>query len=265
MPTCFLSSLCLNSLTNQQESRLQQPSLRANQDHGWLNHRAFSWSSEPFSEAVGQTCVSWLPVAPLKQEAALMRRDATCPWRPTDTISLQWYVACPGDIADRNRVLGTASYLIHWPTSDARLVLIKWLGEIWLRKAVMPSDSSRNLWTCVLLTLAKWRLCGVGKKIFHIYRSFRQYIGIRINCMGGVGGGGGQVHCGLVYMLMCTSLDIKRIMFSISVKYSSSFSFLVNKKMKTPGSRDGVFTENIPPLRILQCSTVDYQPALSAS
>lgn len=79
------------------------------------------------------------------------------------------------------------------------------------------------------------------------------------------GGRGGQVHCRLVYMLMCTSLDIKRIMFSISVKYSSRFSFLVNKKMKTPGSSDGVFTENIPPLRTLQCSTVDYQPALSAS
>lgn len=87
--------------------------------------------------------VSWLPVAPLKQEVALIQRDAACPWRLNDTISRQWYVAGTGNIADGNRVLGTASYLIHWPTSDARLVLIKWLGEIWLRKAVMPSDSSQ--------------------------------------------------------------------------------------------------------------------------
>lgn len=149
LPSCFLSCLCLNSLTNHQESRLQHPSLKANQDHSWLNHRAFSWSSEPIAKALGQTCVSWLPVAPLKQEVALIQRDASCPRRPTDTISLQWYVACSGNIADGNRVLGTASYLIHWPTSDSWLVLIKWLGKIWLRKATMPSDSRRNLWTSV--------------------------------------------------------------------------------------------------------------------
>lgn len=60
LPSClcffFFSCLCLSSLTNHQESRLQQPSLKANQDQGWLNHQAFSWSSEPIVKALGQTC-----------------------------------------------------------------------------------------------------------------------------------------------------------------------------------------------------------------
>lgn len=103
---------------------------------------AFSWSSEPITKAWGQPCVSWPPVASLKQEVTLIQRDATCPCRRTDIIDLQWYVAWTGNIADRKSMPATASYLIHWPTSDARLVLIKWLGEIWLRKATVPSDSS---------------------------------------------------------------------------------------------------------------------------
>lgn len=200
LPSCFLSCLCLNSLTNHQE--LQQPSLKANQDHSWLNHRAFSWSSEPIAKALGRTRVSWLPVAPLQEEVALIQRDATCPWRPPDTISLQWYVARPGNIADGNRVLGTASYLIHWPTSDSQLVLIKCLGEIWLRKATMPSDSSLTILDLsVLLTLAKRRLCDM-EQIFHMYRSFKQYIGIGISSVWVRGLG--QVHFRLGCTLMCT-------------------------------------------------------------
>lgn len=158
-------------------------------------------------------------MAPLEQEVALIQRDATCPWRPTDTINLQWYVARLGNIADGNRVLGTASYLIHWPTSDARLVLIKWLGEIWLRKAAMPSDSRRNSWTlCVLLTLEKLRLCDMENT--NLYLSVKQYTGIRINYIGGSG------------TCLCAHSWTLRMMFSISVKYSSSFSFLVNGKTK---------------------------------
>lgn len=104
--------------------------------------RAFSWSSEPIAKARGRPRVSWPPAAPLRREVTLIQRDATCPWRRTDIISLRWYVAWTGNIADRKSTPATASYLIHWPTSDARLVLIKWLGEIRLRKATVPSDSS---------------------------------------------------------------------------------------------------------------------------
>lgn len=135
---------CLSSLKNHQSlssDTYHSGPLRITSDSA---SRAFSWSSEPITTALGQPCVSWPPLAPPKQEVALTQIDITCPWQLTEPINLKWYAVCSGYIADRNSIQATTCYLIHWPSSYAQLVLIKWPEETWLRKAKMPSDSS--LW-----------------------------------------------------------------------------------------------------------------------
>lgn len=139
----ILPCMCLCSLTDTTRSRSSNSHhsrpVRITSDS---TIRAYSSSSEPNTAASGQPSVSWLPSAPPEQEVALIQRDATCPWWLADPINPQWYVACTGNFADRNSMLTTVSYLIHWPSSDARLVLLKWLWEIRLRKATISSDSS---------------------------------------------------------------------------------------------------------------------------
>jgi len=140
LPSCMMLLLCscaclrLSSSTHHQESELQQSSLKANPDHLWLNHQGLQLIICAHHGGLGTTTC--------EREVALIQRDAACPRRLAETIKLKWYVACTGNVADGNNVRTTAGILIHRAESNAWLVLIKWLGEIRLRKAPIPSDSS---------------------------------------------------------------------------------------------------------------------------
>lgn len=128
-------SVCQSSLKNHQEFKLHQSSLKANQDHLWLKATEpsadhLSPSPQPWANHVWAGRL-WLR---LTRKLALTQRDVTCPWQLAEPIDPQWYVAHAGNIADRNSMLVTTSYLIHWPTGDAELVLIKWLEGTWIKK-----------------------------------------------------------------------------------------------------------------------------------